>query len=316
MNKPTNVVEIVDGALAAVQKTPPDEARNKKRTEQWLALAEGLVVDSPEAYEFAVDQLRQAIALHDEIEEDRVSFTGPLNETLRRLNLRFQPYIKALRDGTKPGTVETIIKGKMAAYTAEQERLRREEQQRAEALAAAERKRVADEAEAVRRKAEEDRLAAEAAERKRKDEAAAEQRRLDAIAASARTAKARKEAEEAAEKKRLEDEAAERRATEQRAAAAQQAELEAQALESTAAVITVPVVQQVTQVAGISNRKTVDYEVTDLAAFLAFALEKRPDLLEVVDLNATKMRALVKVAGLKTAYPGVRVFEKTSVAVR
>ena len=105
---------------------------------------------------------------------------------------------------------------------------------------------------------------------------------------------------------------AEQQALERRA----QAEQEAAALEQTAAVVTAAPVPQAAHVGGIVSTKTVDYEITDRAAFMRFALEKRPDLIDLWDADPAKMRALVKLQGLVTTMPGLRVFEKFGVTVR
>lgn len=319
MSTPTTIIEVETGAVAAVSKLPPDEARNKKKADSLVALAQAMEVKTPEDYEFAAAELRTIIGFHSELEEERVSYTGPINTALTRLNARFMPYLKALRGDGKKDTVsaESIIKGKMAAFTAEQERIAAEQRRQAELAAEAERRRLAAEAEKLRREAEDKRLAEEAAERQRQEAARAEQKRLDDIAANSRSAKLRKEAEERAAAQRLVDEEAERVAKLKREADAQLAEQQAQALEQTAAVVIAqPTAAVVTRVAGIAGRKVVDYNVTDKAAFLRYVLDQRPDLLDVVELNATQMRRFIGLAGVRTVAPGLDVFEKTSLAVR
>lgn len=318
MNTET-IIEAESGAIAAVRKLPPDEAKNKAKADALVKLAQGIQIHSPEDYEFAANELRGIIAFHGALEEERVGFTQPLNDVLRKLNARFQPYLKALRgDGTK-GCVsaESIIKDKLSAYTDEQERIAAEARRKAEQEAQAERDRIAAEAEAVRKKAEEERLAAERAEQKRLAEAAAAQKALDDAAASARSAKARKEAAEKAEAQRIENERLAAEQAEQRRLASEKAEQEASALETTAAVITAqPVAAPVVRVTGISKRTVIDCEVTDKAALMNHILTVRPDLLELVTFDDAKLKAIARIAGTRTAIPGLRVFDKASLAVR
>lgn len=307
------IVEIEPGAIAAVSKVPPEEARTKKRADMLVAMARSMEVTNPQENEFAADELRTIIKFHTELEAERVSFTGPINKVLDMLNARFQPYLKALRG---PGSAEAIIKGKMATF-AEKERLRVEAERReAERLAAAERRRLEDEADALRRKAEKEAQEAREAEARRVAAAQAEQARLDAAAAAARGKKAKEEAlARAAELARQNAETAQK-AQQEAAEKLQRAAAEAQALEQTAAVVTAGPVVEAARVSGISTPKSVDYEVTDKAEFIRFALEKRPDLLDLWEPDAAKMRALVKLQGLATTMPGLRVFPKTGITVR
>lgn len=255
-------------ALQVVSKTPPDEARHKKRAETFVALANRLTVDTAEDFELAAGELRTIKAFWNELEAERTSFTDPLNALLKRMNERFQPYLKALCGDGKAGTVsaESIIKGKMSAFQqAEAVRLRSEQAER-ERQAAAERKRLADEAAEVLRKAQES-------------------------AAAAPTPEAAKAIE-------------------------QTAQTQAAALEQTAAVVIARPVEAPARVSGISAPKSLDYEVTDKAALLRFALDQRPDLLALWELDAAKMRALIKLQGEATTIPGLRVFSKTGITVR
>jgi flagellar biosynthesis/type III secretory pathway protein FliH len=152
---------------------------------------------------------------------------------------------------------------------------------------------------AVAKKAEEARLAAE--------RAAAEQR-----AAAQREADAKREAAEA-EARKLAEAGNEEAAQQARV----KAEHEAQALEHAATtVIAQPVATVAPKVSGMSTRKVVDYEITDKVAFLRWIMSVRPDLIEAVTLDPAKVRAFVKIAGVKTVAPGLRVFENASTTVR
>ena len=158
----------------------------------------------------------------------------------------------------------------------------------------------------------------------RKQEALAEEQRRKAEEAAAAERK-RLEAEAEAARKRAEEEAAALLASskgKKAAAAAQkvldQAEEQAAALQAEAAVVTAMPVMTSAPVlgAGISTSKTLDFKVEDQLALMRFIVEKRQDLVVLLAVDAAKMRAQVKLHGLKTALPGVRVFEKSGMRVR
>lgn len=68
--------------------------------------------------------------------------------------------------------------------------------------------------------------------------------------------------------------------------------------------------------AGISKVKTtLKARVTDLPAFLAFALS-RPELLSLVSVDEAKLNALVKALGGTAQYPGVEGYTVSSIAAR
>lgn len=174
---------------------------------------------------------------------------------------------------------EDTLKEKMAAWLRAEEQRRAEERRRAEEAAEAERRRLEAEAQAARERAE-----AEAA----------------ALLAAAKGKKGKAEAEAQAQQ------------------VIRAAEAKADVLEQTAAVTTaLPIAAgPVSKGAGISTPKTVAYEVEDPLALMRFIVEKRPDLVVLFDVVPAKMNAQVKLHGLKTDLPGVRVFERTTIAVR
>jgi len=302
------------GALGALAtKTNPEAAqKNATTAERELALATGYTIATAEEYKFAAEDLRRIMERSAAMEAERTVFTGPLNQVLKAFNARFMPHIQTLDKAA------ALIKQKMGAFTAEQERLARIERERAEAAAAAERKRIEDLATAERKRAADAAEAAAKAERERQAAAAAAQRKLDEEAAAAKGAKARREAEARAEAQRIENErlAAEQRERDE--AARLDAERKAQALETTAAMVVAQpsTAMAVTQASGITTRTLVDYEITDPAAFVGWIMASRPDLIELITFDAVKVRAFTKLAGLKTTAPGLRVFPKSSVAVR
>lgn len=314
------LVEIEDGAIATVSKKGPDEARTARKAQALVALAESMEVKTQEDYDLAIGELRTIVAFHAELEEERVGFTGPLNALLTKMNARFQPYLKALRGDGKKDTVsaESIIKGKCNAFLAEQQRKADEERRRAEAVAAAERKRLADEADRVRKEAE---AVAEAARKAEEARAAAARAELERKAAAEQAAARGKKAKELAEQRAKE----EREAEERRAAHAAQlladAEEEAArrvaALETTAAVtIAQPSTVVVHKGRGISTPKRLVGVVTDKLALMKFIVEQRPDLAVLFDVNPTALNAQIRLMGQGTSVPGIRVDEQTSISVR
>lgn len=313
------IIEAESGAIAAVSKTPPDEARNKRRTDAYLDLARSFKIETQDDYELAAGELRKIKTLWTNLEDERTSFTKPLNDVLDRLNARFQPYLKALcGDGKKTTeSAESILKGKMAAYLAEQERIAAEARRKAEEIAAAERQRLAAEAAETRRKAEEAAAQERRAEEERQAELRRQQAAAEAQAAQARSKKAREEAEVRA-KALQEQQAREAQEAEQRrAAAAEQAESQAQALEQTAAVVIAqPIAVAPVKVKGISTVKTMDYRITDMKALATHIVTVRPDLLHILLHDEVKMRALVRAMGQNLNLPGIEVFEKTGIAAR
>jgi hypothetical protein len=314
----TTVIEMETGAIAAVAKLPPDEARTKRRADAFLALATNMEVKTLEDYDLAATELRAIIAAHSALEAERVGFTQPLNDVLTKINAKFQPYLKALRGDGKKDTVhaEGILKGKMAAFLTEQQRLADVARREAEALAQAERDRLEAEARALREKAEAEAREAARIEAERVTKAAAAQKLIDDAAAELK-GKARKAAEEQARVLREAEEARQAEANRIAAEQAEQREREAQALETTAAVtIAQPVVVAVQKGRGISTPKAVEFELLSLLDLVKHIGEKRNDLVVLLDLNETKMRALVKMMGMGTDLPGVRVFEKTGITVR
>lgn len=121
---------------------------------------------------------------------------------------------------------------------------------------------------------------------------------------------ARKEAEEA-------QRAAAQRAAEAERAAAQAGDAQA-AMEAAVAAIDAQVQMVVStpaapKAAGVSVRKTVKARVTDKAAFVKFIAESS-SLLELVDINESKLNQMAKALGGHLNYPGVEVFEEKTLA--
>lgn len=74
-----------------------------------------------------------------------------------------------------------------------------------------------------------------------------------------------------------------------------------------------PAVAEPVKVAGVSTRTSVEFEVVDLLA-LVKAVGERPELLSLVAVDSVKLRAYVRGLGTACNLPGVRVYEKQSLA--
>jgi len=196
----------------------------RPKVEQLTALAK-VAIKTPAQYTQAGDWLKAIKGMRAKIEEARTRITRPINASLKEVNNQAKEQDQPLAQ------LEIEIKRSMGAFTAEQERLRLEEQRKADEIARKERERLAAEARAAeaaaRTKAEEQRKAAEAA------------------AAAGRKAEAAKLAARAV-------------ATEAKA------EQRVATLEIQAAAVVAPVIQrEAPKVAGIVTREVWKFEVTD-----------------------------------------------------
>lgn len=103
--------------------------------------ARSYVVKSDEDYANGADDLKRVKAKQKQLEDQRVSMTGPLNESLKRINEMFRGPKDRL------AAVENTIKRQLLAWQAEVERKRREEQARLDEAARREREKLAKQAE-------------------------------------------------------------------------------------------------------------------------------------------------------------------------
>lgn len=254
-----------------------------QQAQRALTNASDFTVDSDDMLEVAAVDLRAVKTLQKKVEEQRTSITGPLNQAVKAVNDLFRAPAQYLQDA------ESTLKASMLTYTTEQERLAAEARRKAEELARIERERL----EAQQR--EQERIAREASE------------------AAARAAQ---EAADLAAKGDTQAAAAAQQQAQEQAQAAEQAEAEAQASASTAAVMSMPVaVPAPARVSGISTSKTVDYVIEDLHALVRHVAE-HPELITLLMADSVKLRAQVRATGMNTKLPGVRVFQKSTMAAR
>lgn len=231
-------------------------------------------------YQHGAEDLKRVKAAQKKLEETRTSLTKPINESLRRLNDFFRAPADRLT------AIERTIKAALTRFADEQERIRREEQRRAEEAARRERERLAEQAREAERKAREK---AEA-ERRAAEEA---RRAAEAAAAAGRAEEARKAAAAAA--------AAEARAAATEAKAAEKVE----AIETRAAAVVAPIVsREPPKVAGVATREVWKFTVTDAA------LVPR----EYCVVDEAKIRKVVAALKGDTTIPGVRVYAEKSIA--
>lgn len=210
---------MTDSILAPIAALAlPDSIALVGSANKAVAFVETMAVTNVEEYGFAADELKSIKARSAKLESQRTAITGPINAGLKAVNDLFRAPMQLL------GHCEQLLKGKMLTFDIERERLQREELTRAEAIAAAERKRLAE----------------EAASRQREADAAA-QRAREAAAAGDRQAAALAQAE--AQRKQAESNAAETTAQ---------------------LVVAAPAVVEMAKASGISTSTKLDFEVTSL----------------------------------------------------
>jgi hypothetical protein len=154
--------------------------------------AEAIEVRNPDEAERAGRLLREIAARKKQVEDDRKKLKEPILEAGRRVDKQAKDAVASL------DAVDAIVRPKLSTYTAEQERLRQEEEARLEA-----------ERQERERKAREERERQEVAERAKREQAQREAREAEEEAARAQDAEdvaaaaelaeeARRKAEEAA----------------------------------------------------------------------------------------------------------------------
>ena len=134
------------------------------------SFAAGLVIKSAGAYEQAAILLKSIKGQLASFEEARTKITKPINDGLREVNAQHKATIAPLLAD------ELVIKNAMIRYSDEQDRIRQEEQRKANEAADKERRRLLAIADEAKRKADEQ----AAAKRKAADDAAAAGRQAEA----------------------------------------------------------------------------------------------------------------------------------------
>lgn len=232
-------------------------------------VADNYVIATPEQYSEGGEHLKLVKGAQRKIEDLRVSITKPLNAALKAANDLFRLPAERLVQA------ERMIKAELGNYMAEQERIRREEQRKADEAAARER------------------AAAEAKARKEREEAAAAaaelRRKAEAEAAAGRAAEAAKLAAKAEQRE-------------------ERAETRAAAFEQQAATVVAPVItREPPKVAGVRMRDVWRFEIVDPSKIAAaFLVPDETRIRKQVNALGADAAAIIG--------PGVRIWSEKQVA--
>ena len=121
--------------------TDPRALALASEAESTLTLAKEYVIDGPEMYGLAADELKSIKAKAKDLDEMRKSMTRPLDDAKKRIMDFFNKPLSFLTEA------ESLIKRSMLTYDREQERKRQEEEARLRELARQEQERLRKEAE-------------------------------------------------------------------------------------------------------------------------------------------------------------------------
>lgn len=173
---------------AVVEYERPDAGELLVEAVDFLVVAKDIYVNSPAMYNLAAEQLQEvklAIKTHT---ERRLGITRKMDDLKKDVMNLFAPAITKLEE------VKGLLEGAMLSYNNEQERLRKEEQNRLDAIAMIERNRLEEEA----RKANTEALRLETAAAEEAAKAKTPEAAANIIAKAASAAEAKREAAEAA----------------------------------------------------------------------------------------------------------------------
>ena len=259
------------------------------------AYASNYVVRTAEEYAAGGEDLKRVKAAQKKLEETRTAITGPMNAALKRVN----DFFRAPAD--RLNTIERAIKSKMVVYSDEQERIRREEQRKAE--------------EAARREREKIEAQAREAERKAREKADAERRAAEEAAAAGLSQEEAQRAGFGAVSQLLREQLNAQLQSNGRVDATLQAQLaEAKAAEKVeqlaerAATVVAPVIQrEAPKVAGVATREVWKFEITDPSKINpAFLMPDEQKIRKQVQALKGDAAALIG--------PGVKVWVERSIA--
>lgn len=140
------------GEIIIIEK--PDSEALTKTANDLLDSVRDLTIDCGEMYEIASEETKEIKTRKKALEDRRKTITAPLDEAKKNVMDLFRMPIVILTEA------ETVIKGKMIAYSNEQKAVAVAAQKKAEEAARAERQRMLEEAQKA--EAEQKRLLAEA----------------------------------------------------------------------------------------------------------------------------------------------------------
>jgi hypothetical protein len=241
-------------------------------------------IDSPEMLQLAAEELRGIMGVKKSLEEFRVTLVAPFNAGAKRGNDLCRGPSAVITEA------ESLMKGKILAYTTEQERLAEIARKAAETQAADERARLAD------------------IERAQREQAEQQQRDAEAAAQAAN---------EAAESGDVEQALILQEQSNALQARAEQTSLVAESTALSSAVVTaMPAVSHTAKVSGISKRVTYAAQVDSLAELIKAVAEGKVPV-EAIMVNDKflnqQARAFAKPGQL---YPGVRIIANSTLSAR
>jgi hypothetical protein len=258
---------------AIIEYEQPDSAALVEEANNAFAIAKEIYIDSPAMYSLAANELSDIKARIKELNDKRVSITTHMDVAKKAVMDLFRPAIDRLEE-TKTWYQNGLIK-----FNDEQEKLRRAEQDRLDAVARAERFKI------------------EEAARKATEEAAKLQADAAAKAALAKTPEAAaKIIAKAAEKIEAKQD-------------------EASALQLTSQVIVPATVAIAAKVSGTSVRKTWKAKVTDKAKFIQH-VAAHPEFLAMIDINETLLNGMARAQQENLSLPGVQPYQESGIASR
>jgi hypothetical protein len=226
------------------------------------------ISNQPE-YDVAVEYGKKAKKLAKEIEDKRKAIVKPINDSVKQINDLFKVPIARLDEYTNG--IKTLCND----YSAEQERIRLEEQRKADEAAQRERERIEAQARAQREKEERERQIAEEARRKAQEAANLEERQ------------------------RLEREA--EKAEAKAAKAAEAAEVKS----SIASTVVAPTVQRKVEKKGVYSVATYHVTVKNKADFVRWAMTA--GMLEYLEINEALLKREAQATKGERTWPGIEI---------
>jgi len=154
--------------MAIIEYKEPDTAALSAEMVRAARMVEAMVIDGPEMLQEAAELLQRLKARGDQLEEQRLSITRPMDSAKKAVMELFSPTLTAI------GNLERSLKSRILTYQAEQERIAHEARIKAEAEAAAQRQKLLEEAAAKEAEAKQAAAEAEAAPTAIAEEAAIE----------------------------------------------------------------------------------------------------------------------------------------------
>jgi hypothetical protein len=291
----------------------PDTAQINTKTDDFVGIAEAMVIDSPEMLDFANGELEKVKAQIKALDAQHGELKSPVLELGRKIDGMFFPAIRTLQ------TVEKTYKGKIGPYILEQQRIAQEEQRRRDAEAERERRRVQKEAAAAERQAAEQRRQAEAeaaARRKQaEDEAEAQREEVLKLVQAGDTEGAERVVEDA-DRAVQDARALEDRQRQEAADTQTQQNTQVAVTRLASRVIAAAPVAAVVKPSNISARAVYKAEGVDLAATVKAAAAGDATAMACLAFDTKKIGQLVKSLEDNFKVPGVLVRTEAAVSQR